>query len=165
MGSKNKAKIDSWFKGFDLTIKGIPDIIAETATESFIENFQKESYFDKPWKPLSEQTVKNQKRSEGRILTRTSKLQRSIRPTIMEPGRVRIAAGNSKVKYARVHNNGFSGVQTIKPYTNKNFMGRGKPVKIKGHKRKMKIPRRQYMGRHRLLKKEMRKRIKNYLKK
>lgn len=164
MSSQNTGRINAWFDGFDRNMAGMPDIVAETATENFIGNFQRESFDGKPWKPLSPKTLKGQRRSVGRILTRTGKLQRSIRPTIVEPERVRISAGSSRVKYARVHNEGYTGVQSIKSYTNKNFMGKGKPVTIKSHQRSMHIPRRQYMGRNSLLMASLKTRIHNHLK-
>jgi len=164
MATKNTNKINSWFDGFDRRIAGMPDIVAETATENFIGNFQRESFDGKPWKPLSQKTRKGQRRSVGRILTRTGKLQRSIRPTIVEPDRVRISAGSSRIAYARVHNEGYTGIQTVKSHTNKNFMGRGQSVTIKSHQRRMHIPRRQYMGNNRLLRTELKVRIHNHLK-
>lgn len=162
--SKNTAHINAWFDAFDGHMRGVPDIIAETATENFIHNFQKEGFAGKRWRPLSPRSLKNQKRSTGRILTRTAALQRSIRPTIIESEQVRISAGSTKVPYARVHNEGFTGIQTVKSYTNKNFMGKGIAVNIKGHKRKMVIPKRQYMGRNQLLFTQIKTRIQNHFK-
>ncbi len=164
MPTRNSGHINAWFDDFDGRMDGVPDIIAETATENFVENFQREGFDGQSWRPLSFKTLKNQRRSTGRILTRTGQLQRSIRPTIVEPTQVRISAGNTKVNYARVHNEGYVGVQTIQSYTNRNFMGRGKPVQIKAHKRRMVIPQRQFMGRNRLLFTEIKSRLKNHFK-
>lgn len=147
----NKQKINDWFSRFEHRFESaVPNIIAETATEYFKERFSEQEWDGVPWKPLNTKYARKKTRGRGRILTRTGALMNSIRPSVVDPERIVISAGTSKVPYARVHNEGMriQSVQSIKGYTNTNFMGTGKKVKIKPHKRRMNffMPKRQFMG-------------------
>lgn len=149
--SKNSNKIDLIFKNLDEKArKTAPNIIAETATEYYKERFKVEKWRGVGWKNLNPQYAARKRRRKGRILYSSGALQASIRPETVNMHKVTISAGNSKVQYARVHNEGLriNTIQTVKPYTNKNFMGTGKSVDIKGHQRHMnfKMPKRQFMG-------------------
>lgn len=152
----DKQKINDWFSSFEHRFESaVPNIIAETATEYFKERFTKQEWDGVPWRPLNANYAKRKTRGRGRILTRTGALMNSIRPAEIKPEKVVISAGNSRVPYARAHNEGMSikGVQSIKGYTNTNFMGTGKKVKIKPHKRTVnfRMPQRQFMGRSKYL--------------
>ena len=59
--------------------------------------------------------------------------------------KVVIGAGNSKVKYAKAHNEGFSGSVVVKSF--RRIGKNGKIHNVRSHTRKMDIPRRQFMGR------------------
>lgn len=144
-------KLNDWFSRFEHRMQsGVPNIVAETAVEFFRERFTKEEWDKKPWPALSPDYAKKKTRGKGRILTRTGMLQASIRPAVVKPGRVVISAGSSKVPYARPHNEGLriKGIAKVRSYTNRNFMGKGKPVKIKAHTRSydLQFKRRQFMG-------------------
>lgn len=144
-------KLNDWFSKFEHSMEvGVPNVVAETATEFFKERFHKEEWDRKPWPALNPEYAKNKTRGKGRILTRTGMLQASIRPAEVSAVRVVISAGNSKVPYARVHNEGLriKGVAKVRAYTNGNFMGKGKPKKIKAHTRNydLQFKRRQFMG-------------------
>lgn len=133
----------------------VPIIVAETATEFFQERFRTQEWDKVPWQALSPKYAVRKTRGAGRILTRSSLLRASIRPSVQTPGRVVISAGNSNVPYARIHNEGLrvKTIANIRPYTNNNFMGKGKKVQIKAHNRSInyKMPRRQFMGASRYL--------------
>ena len=140
-------QIDTFFDGFDdFRRRMVPDLIEETAVEHFRESFQKEAWEGQPWAPLSPRYAGSKKRSSTRILTRTAALQSSIRPGEKNPSLVRISAGGGKVNYARVHNTGFTGRQFVRSHVKPNFMGKGKPVKVKAHSKNVYIPKRQFMG-------------------
>jgi phage gpG-like protein len=144
-------QINNWFNSFEHKFEvAVPNIIAETATEYYQEAFNKQAWDNVPWQPLNEKYAKKKTRGRGRILTASGILQRSIRPTEVNANRVVITAGNSKTPYARVHNEGLrvSGTRNVRNYTNKNFMGKGKPVRIKAHSRTVnyQMPKRQFMG-------------------
>lgn len=144
-------QIKAWFDQFNRRFHAaVPNIIAETATEYFQDSFNKQAWDHVPWKPLNAKYAKRKTRGRGRILTASGILQRSIRPTLINENKVVITAGNSKTPYARVHNEGLrvTGTRKVRNYTNKNFMGKGKPVKIKSHTRTVnyQMPKRQFMG-------------------
>lgn len=146
-----RQQINEWFDKFDHRMEvGVPEIVAETAVEYFKERFTKENWDNVPWPALSPGYAKKKTRGKGRILTRSGALMASVRPAVVTPQRVSISAGSSKVPYARVHNEGLhiKGVAKVRSYTNRNFMGKGKPKKIAAHTRNYDIQfkRRQFMG-------------------
>lgn len=160
----NINRIDNWFANFDSDFKTIvPNIVAETATEFFKDTFRTQSWDNVAWQPLSPLYAAKKTRGAGRILTQRGFLQASIRPATVSSSRVVISGGNSRTPYARVHNEGLQirGVQNVRSYTNRNFFGKGKPVKIKAHQRKVdfKMPKRQFMGNSALLNIEIRTRL------
>lgn len=149
-------QINNWFSKWEHRFEvGVPQVVAETATEYYKERFKTQEWNSKPWPALSKKYAANKTRGKGRILTRTGALQASIRPSTVTADQVVISAGNSKVPYARVHNEGLriKGVAKVRGYTNSNFMGKGKKQKIKPHTRNYDIqfPRRQFMGHSRTL--------------
>ena len=144
-------KLNAWFQKFEHSMEvGVPHIVAETATEFFKERFHKEEWDQKPWPALDPKYAASKTRGKGRILTATGNLQASIRPAQVNSERVIISAGSANVRYARAHNEGLriKGIAKVRGYTNRNFMGKGKPRKIKAHTRNydMQFKRRQFMG-------------------
>lgn len=113
------------------------EIIAEEATEYFKERFTEKEWDGTPWPP-----AKSPKRS-GSLLVKSSALLNSIRPTEVTKDRVVITAGNQKVTYAQVHNEGFSGKVNVDAFT-RNV--KGKTQQVRAHTRNTTIPKRQYMG-------------------
>ncbi|MDO6808096.1 phage virion morphogenesis protein [Zobellia galactanivorans] len=157
-------KIDLYFDRFHSDFDNIvPNIVAETATEFFKNRFVEQEWEGVPWQPLNPAYAAKKTKGRGRILTREGKLVNSIRPSLVSVEKVTISAGNSNVPYARVHNEGLhiKGVRKIRGYTNKNFMGKGKPKKIRAHSRSVDytMPQRQYMGRSAMLNQLMRARL------
>jgi phage gpG-like protein len=151
-------KLNKWFQEFENRFEtAVPNIVAETATEYFKERFTVQDWDGVPWQPLSARYAVKKTRGRGRVLTRSGIMVNSIRPSSVTPQRVTISAGGSKVPYARAHNEGLKmqGIRKVRSYTNKNFMGKGKPVKIKAHTRTVnyQMPKRQFMGHSPLLNK------------
>ena len=69
-------------------MKSLPKLVAEEAAEYSRRRFAEKNFDGKPWKPLSPHSTSQEK--------------------------VVIGAGNSKVKYAKAHNEGFSGSVVVK---------------------------------------------------
>lgn len=82
--------------------KDIPAIISKTSVEYFKESFRAKSFDGKPWPSLS----KRYKPKRGSMMVRSSKLMNSIRDTETTATKVVISAGNSRVPYAKIHNEG-----------------------------------------------------------
>lgn len=148
----NIERINTGFARFDDNFRTVvPNIVAETANEYFRDRFKQENWDGVPWKPLTPKYAAKKTRGRGRILVRDGILLNSIRPTTVTPNRVVITAGDSRTPYARIHNEGLriNGVQKVRGYTNSNFMGKGKPVKIRPHQRTVNfiMPKRQFIGR------------------
>ena len=78
----------------------LPNIIAETATEFFKERFRTKEWDGSTW-PQTKRIIQ-----KGSLLVRTSSLVNSIRPSLVSADMVRISAGNGKVPYAQIHNEG-----------------------------------------------------------
>lgn len=135
----------------------VPNIVAETATEYYKERFwpQNENWDGVKWQALSPRYAASKTRGKGRILTASTNLMNSIRPSTVTADRVTISAGNALVPYARIHNTGgqVSGTRSVKRFTNSNFMGRGKAVEIKAHSRNVNyyMHKRQFMGHSKFL--------------
>lgn len=147
----NQQKLNDWFSKFEHRMEvGVPNIVAETATEFFQDKFKTQEWDKQPWPSLNKKYEARKTRGKGRILTATGKLRNSIAPVQVNAQRVVISAGSAQVPYARVHNEGLriAGVANVRPYTNTNFMGKGKKVPIKSHSRSYTIQfkRRQFMG-------------------
>ena len=149
-------QINAWFSNFERRFDSrVPTIVTETATEFYKERFRTQEWDKTPWKPLKPSYAAKKSRGAGRILTRTGQLSASIRHSVTTAARVVISAGSSSVPYARAHNEGMriQGVAKVSGFTNRNFMGKGKPVQIKAHTRKInfQMPRRQFIGPSRYL--------------
>lgn len=158
-------KLEAFFSKIENRIKThVPQIIGETAVEDFKNNFVNKSFYGQAWQPY-----KNKAREprRGSLMMRTNALFNSIRPQY-SAGRVRVYAGNSRVPYARRHNEGerVSGTYQVKAFTNRNFMGTGKAVQIRAHRRTVDFitPKRQFMGKHPQLLANIKTRFKNTFK-
>ena len=151
-----------------------PSVIGQEAINDFKDNFANESFNGKKWQEVkrrdpnspwyghSGQTRKFSKsRTEAKILEgETKELQNSISARV-ETGKVIIT---NETKYAKIHNEGFSGTvtmpaagrksQTVKEHKRKTKTG--KIVTVKSHERKehrvdaysrkLQIPKRQFIG-------------------
>lgn len=159
--TKNTANIDRLFDDFERFVtRDVPNIVAETATEYYHERFIEKNWDGKPWPKYN--PYNNPKRNEptkGSLLLRTTNLRRSVRPSLVRPDLVRISAGSSKVPYARAHNEGFNGFQQVPGYVNSNFMGKGQSVRIRGHRRYQRLPRRQFIGRSEIVNQNIKSRL------
>lgn len=159
---KAEQQINAWFNKFgQLFSTDVPRIIAETATEYYKNRFlpQNQDWDKRKWQTPKQPYFANKKRGKGRILFASGKLEESIRPSVVRAERVRISAGSTKAPYARIHNEGLTvkGTAKVRAFTNRNFMGKGKPVKIRQHTRAFNytMPRRQFMGHSKYLNHEI----------
>lgn len=99
--SSNSEKLTAWFSKFQHRMDvRVPQIIAETAVEYFKESFIKKSFNGKAW-PATKKPVKR-----GSLMVRSGALMSTIRPSLITANTVVTSAGSSKVRYARVHNEG-----------------------------------------------------------
>ena len=91
-------------------MKSLPKLVAEEAAEYSRRRFAEKNFDGKPWKPLSP----HYHPTRGTLLVRSGALLNSVRVVSTSQEKVVIGAGNSKVKYAKVHNEGFSGSVVVK---------------------------------------------------
>ena len=114
------------------------ETVAETATEYYRETFRKKAFDGNPWAP-----ARVQKRT-GSLLIDSGAMMNSIRASHVSPEKVVISAGNEKVDYAAVHNEGYSGPVTVPVHTRRT--GKYGNVKVRQHTRNVSIPQRQFLG-------------------
>lgn len=156
----NTERINLHFEKLSTFFVQVPGIVAETATEHYQQRFIQKNWDRQPWPKYGASSKKARKEpTRGSLMMRSNNLFKSVRPSITRPDHVRISAGSSKVKYARVHNEGFTGRVSVPSYVNSNFMGTGRTVQIKAHSKFMRIPQRQYMGNSAMLRQEILKQI------
>ena len=134
-------------------MQGTAEIVAETAVEYFQNTFRDKAFDGNPWVP-----PRVPKRS-GSLLVQSGALLNSIRPVLVSPERIVIAAGNEKVDYAQVHNEGFNGSVTVPAHIRHTRSG---DHTVRQHTRRVNIPQRQFMGDARELENELQKRIEAY---
>lgn len=127
------------------------DIIAETATEYFKQRFSDKDFDSNPWN-----TDTKKVKTTGSLLVDSGAMLNSIRPAIVSKTEVVISAGDSKVDYAQVHNEGFVGNVTVPAHTRKGHA-------VKSHTRAVNIPQRQFMGNAKELVTDIMKRIEGYI--
>lgn len=155
--------IDEFMASLNQKVKQVvPKVVAETATEYYKERFRTKEWDGKPWI----QTKRFVKR--GSLMVRTSSLVNSIRPSLVTHTKVRISAGNSKVPYAQVHNEGGIVRPQVtrkmrkwawaKHYETKDPMYKAIALTRK-NRLNIKIPRRQFMGHSQRLNAKIQQRI------
>ncbi|MGL4331274.1 MAG: phage virion morphogenesis protein, partial [Bacteroidales bacterium] len=113
------------------------EIVAETATEYFKSAFRTKSFDGNPW------AAPRVPKKTGSLLIDSGALVNSIRPVIVSMDRVVISAGNEKVDYAQIHNEGDSGSISVPEHTRRT---KKKDVKVRSHTRNVNIPQREFMG-------------------
>lgn len=135
-------------------MQGTAQIVAETSVEYFQDTFRHKAFDGNPWAP-----PRVPKRS-GSLLVQSGALLNSIRPVLVSPERIVIAAGNEKVDYAQVHNEGFKGSVTVPAHIRHTRRG---DQTVRQHTRSVNIPQRQFIGGARELETELQKRIEAYV--
>lgn len=151
----NINELSEYLKGLpEEIISGAAEIVAETATEEFKQSFKRKSFDGNPWKE-----AKNP-RANGSLLIDSGALVNSVRPAVVSPERVVISAGNEKVAYAQVHNEGFNGTVNIPAHKRSTKRG---DQQVKAHTRKVSLPQRQFMGDSAEINKAIHKRIDGYV--
>lgn len=150
----------------------LPVQLGNEAVNWFKGNFRRQGWPGnglQPWKPRKA----NARRNAGRgILINSGRLSRS--PRIINTAALRVDVGTD-VPYAKAHNEGFTGVVTVKahrrttfgqvkvstgkankPYTTKRMAtGSGE---VKAHSRRMNLPQRKFMGNSPVIESILRKR-------
>lgn len=155
--------IDEFMASLNQKVKQVvPKVVAETATEYYKERFRTKEWDGKPW-PQTKRFVKR-----GSLMVRTSSLANSIRPSLVTHTKVRISAGNSKVPYAQVHNEGGIVRPQVthkmrkwawaKHYETKDPMYKAIALTPK-NRLNIKIPQRQFMGHSQRLNAKIQQRI------
>lgn len=158
------------------------DIVAETATAYYKGTFRRKEFDGNPW------ALAKVPKTTGSLLIDSGALVNSIRPAVVTPQKVVISAGNNKVDYAQVHNEGFKGsvnvpthtretqarTVVVPEYTRKTKKGsvtvpahdwniKGGTVTVNSHTRQTNIPKREFMGDSKELNELIHARIQGYI--
>lgn len=113
-------------------------IVAEAAIEYYMARFKEKAFDGNPWAPAKVP------RRNGSLMIDSGELLKSIVPAYIGRDKVIISAGNDKVSYAQVHNEGFIGSVTVPAHVRETQKYGN--VNVKGHTRQVNIPQRQFMG-------------------
>ena len=122
----------------DKILDDAAEIVAETATAYYKETFRRQAFDGNPWAPAKVP------RQNGSLLIDSGNLLNSIRPAYVGRDKVVISAGNDKVDYAKVHNEGFIGRVTVPVHV--RHTSRYGNVQVREHTRMANIPARPFMG-------------------
>lgn len=122
----------------DRVLEDASQIVAETATEYYKERFREKAFDGAAW------LVAKARKRTGSLLVASGSLLGSIRPSYVGKDKVVISAGNVKVDYARVHNEGYTGDVIVPSHTRRTR--KGGETMVRQHTRHVDIPRRQFMG-------------------
>jgi len=113
----------------------ITNMVESDALRFIDDNFRNQSWEGQAWKP-----------SKGTILVKSGALRRGFN-AVSSPGIIRIV---NAIPYALPHNTGFNGNVVVKEHNRAYYSKKGRKktkkgtLKVKSHKRHMRIPQRQY---------------------
>jgi len=130
--------------------KDCAEIIAETAVTYYKNAFRNKEFDGTAWKRTNKKT--------GSTLIESGNLMNSIRPIEVTADKVVIAAGNEKVAYARVHNEG--GIQYVKAH-HRTWSRTGTRYQVQAYTQKQ--WKRKFMGESKELFALIEKRINTYI--
>lgn len=139
----------------DIILDDAANIVAETATEYYKARFKEKAFDGNPWAPAKVS------RRNGSLLIDSGNLLNSIRPSYIGQDKVVISAGNEKVGYAEVHNEGYTG-QIAVPAHVRHTRKYG-DIDVKEHTRQANITQRQFMGESNELADDIHKRLEKYI--
>jgi phage gpG-like protein len=163
----SRFKLDQIARNFDKLKRDLPPVIGNMGQRFFRENFDKQGFVDNSFNPW--------KARKGEIrggLAMAAKSSKGSRALLVKSGHLRNAVNRSlktaefdnisfvvPLKYAAVHNYGFSGIQYIQPHKRTasrgavigDFARKGSRVdgsthNVSGFSRRMNIPQRKFMG-------------------
>lgn len=126
-------------EGMRPDMQQIAELAAATVVSYFKGSFRRKGFAGKAWPPAK--AVRSGKRRNGSLMVRSAALLNSVRAAEVAPDRVVWAAGNDKVPYAQVHNEG-------------GRAGRGAGFDM---------PQRQFMGEAEELERQLTRRIETYM--
>lgn len=124
--------------------KRIPGRVGQIMLRYVEKNFRNESYQGKSWKPRKQGRGSNQNQGKP-LLEQTGKLKKSFK--VREASWRMIRVGSDRqvgggISLAKIHNEGVNEAATVRSYTRRSRDG---SVRVRSHRRQMKIPQRQFM--------------------
>ncbi len=128
-------------EGLRVDMQAIAELAAATGVSYFKGAFRKKSFDGEPWPAAKIDQA--EKRRRGSLMVDSAALMNSVRTSEATPQRIVWAAGNDKVPYAKVHNEG-------------GRAGRGAGFDM---------PQRKFMGQADELEEQIDKRIQTYIQK
>lgn len=129
----------------DRLIKTIPKYIAGAAEKMKDANFSAQGFVSNGSSTKWPKRKKETPRTSGkRILHSTGLLQNSVKAHALS-NHIKVGVDLGKVPYAKVHNEGGNVVQYVKPHHRKHYKT-GKRYQVKSFARKVRYPKRQYLG-------------------
>lgn len=122
--------------------KRIPGRIGELMLRYIEQNFKREAYQGISWKPRKQGNLNNRRKP---LLENTGKLGKSFKVREASWRVVRVGSDRQVrggLNLAKIHNEGVNEAATVRSYTRRSRDG---SVRVRSHRRQMKIPQRQFM--------------------
>jgi len=137
-------------KKYQQAKKRIPKQVGRLMLRYVEQNFARESYQGKSWKPRKQSNRGNSSsaQSQGKpLLEQTGKLKKSFKVREANWRMIRVGSDHQVkggINLAALHNEGVNETATIRSYTRR---GRDGSVRVRSHRRQINIPQRQFMPR------------------
>jgi len=166
--SKSPWKLDEVEKRLQQTKEVLPAEIANVSQSYFESSWRKQGYDGKKWKEVQRRINGKGAAKTRAILVKSGRLRRSFHVLSKRWDNITIA---NSAPYAKVHNEGFKGVEYVKPHKKsgkdikskvrgsagfidgkftkgkiRTITLKGAKHNVKGFSRKMNLPQRQFMG-------------------
>lgn len=136
----NLSELNNYLQSLpDEILSDVAQIVADTASEYFKESFSVKGFDGNPWVPA------RHPKATGSLLIDSGNLLNSIRPALVTPERVVISAGNDKVTYAAVHNEGYYGPVSVRAHQ-RTIRNTGTTYDVRAHTRIANMVQRRFMG-------------------
>lgn len=153
----NLSELNNYLQSLpDEILADAAQIVADTATEYFKESFSVKGFDGNPWAPAKHP------KATGSLLINSGNLLDSIRPALVSPERVVISAGNDKVTYAAVHNEGYRGPVPVRAHQ-RTIRRTNTTYDVRAHTRIANIVQRRFMGDSAELNERIHNRIEAYI--
>ncbi|OSZ79287.1 hypothetical protein CAP35_13825 [Chitinophagaceae bacterium IBVUCB1] len=158
-------EISETIKRVNKAVDGLMPKLATHAVNFYKQRFRSQDWVDNYTHPWAKRKERGRRRSARAVLTKTGRLRRSIRKAQVTPTTAII---ETDVPYAYAHNYGVNALVDVDAHTRSRYKkvkekyttrkGRERTrtkrvvdedagqIKVRRHKRRMRLPRRQFMG-------------------
>jgi len=136
--SNAKAVIEKLRARMEAKMRQLPPALLNEGQKVFTESFRNQGWEGKRWAKR-----KNSKNTKPILIGRTRKLINSVRTSGRSSSNGKLVWG-TWVPYAKIHNEGFNGTVRVKQHSALSKLGA--KYQVKAHTKRLRMPKRQFMG-------------------